>query len=145
MKNLKKLLSDDSVEKLFHFGRFDLAILSRTFGIKIRNIYCTKIASKIVRSYTDRHGLKELCRELLGVEISKHEQTSYWGAEILRNEQLKYAANDVLYLHEIKEKLDVMLQREGRMPQAKKFFKFLEECIVNCDLAGQNYSYIFEH
>ena len=144
-KSLIKLLKDDSVEKIFHFARFDLAILSRTFGIEIHNVYCTKIASKLGRTYTDRHGLKELCRELLGVELNKQEQSSYWGNDSLRQEQLKYAANDVLYLHQLKEKLDKILEREDRLQTAKECFKILENVVVPFDLNNVNFSCVFEH
>lgn len=144
-KNLISLLNDNSIEKIFHFARFDVCILNRAFGINIRNIYCTKIASKLARTYTDRHGLKELCRELIGVEISKHEQTSYWGEVELRDEQLKYAANDVLYLHRIREKLNYMLEREGRLELCKKCFLTLEEVVVQFDLLNKNFSTFFEH
>ena len=129
----------------FHFARFDVCILNKSFGINIKNIYCTKIASKLARTYTDRHGLKELCRELIGVEISKHEQTSYWGDKELRQEQLKYAANDVLYLHRIKEKLNYMLAREGRLDICKECFLTLEKVVVPFDLSNKNFSNFFEH
>ena len=143
--NLKKILIDDSIEKIFHYARFDLAILCKTFDINIHNIYCTKIASKLARTYTERHGLKDLCRELLGVELNKQEQTSYWGAESLRPEQLKYAANDVLYLHRLKEKLDSMLEREQRLDLARKCFKVLEDVVIECEINNRSFAYIFEH
>ncbi len=144
-KNLIKLLEDESIEKIFHFARFDICILNKSFGINIKNVYCTKIASKLARTYTDRHGLKELCRELIGIEISKHEQTSYWGDTDLRQEQLKYAANDVLYLHRIKEKLNYMLVREGRLDICKECFLTLEKVVVPFDLSNKNFSNFFEH
>lgn len=144
-KNLKRILSDNSIEKIFHFARFDLAILNKTFNIKIQNIYCTKIASKLGRTYTDRHGLKELCKELLGIDLNKQEQSSYWGNDSLRQEQLKYAANDVLYLHKIKEKLDVILNREGRLEMAQKCFHTLEDIVVECDITNRDFAYLFEH
>src|SRR5271155_3682326 len=112
--NLERLLTDPQVVKLFHYGRFDMAVLHHAFGVMAAPVYCTKIASKIARTYTDRHGLKDLTRELLGVEISKQQQSSDWGAQTLTDAQLAYAASDVLYLHPLREKLDAMLKREGR-------------------------------
>ena len=123
--NLRKLLDDENVLKLFHFARFDLAVLYQFLQVMPQPLYCTKIVSKLVRTYTERHGLKELCRHLLGVEISKHEQTSDWGAETLTEDQQKYAANDVLYLHKLREKLDEMLEREGRQEVAEASFGYL--------------------
>jgi ribonuclease D len=123
--NLKKLLVDERIEKLFHFARFDVAILEHYLGVQINPIFCTKIASKLVRTYTERHGLKELCRTLLGVEISKQEQSTDWGADVLSDAQLTYAASDVLYLHRLKQKLVDMLEREGRLDFAKAFCAFL--------------------
>ena len=111
--------------KLFHFGRFDIAVLAKTFGVMAAPVYCTKIASKLVRTYTDRHGLKDLVRELLGVEISKQQQSSDWGAATLSDAQLAYAASDVLYLHALRERLDAMLAREGRADLAEACFDFL--------------------
>ena len=122
--NVKKLLQDKDVLKIFHFARFDLAILQKTFNIEIENIYCTKIASKIARTYTDTHGLKVLIKEFFNIDISKKEQSSYWGDNITE-EQLKYASNDVLFLHKIKEKLDKILENEGRKQLAVDCFKFL--------------------
>ena len=116
--NLVKLLTDDSKLKIMHFARFDMAILEKSFNIEINNVYCTKIASKIARTYTDTHGLKVLIREVFGIDVSKREQCSYWGGKI-NEEQLKYAANDVLYLHGIKKYLDNILIREGRMEYAQ--------------------------
>lgn len=112
--HLAALLADPDVLKLFHFGRFDLAVMAHTLGVMARPVYCTKIASKLIRTYTDRHGLKELCRELLGVDLSKAQQSSDWGAETLTEDQKVYAASDVLYLHALKAKLDQTLAREGR-------------------------------
>ena len=123
--NLKRLLENPQTLKLFHYARFDLAILFHSLGITAAPVYCTKVASKLVRTYTDRHGLKDLCRELLGREISKQEQTSDWGAEQLTQAQQEYAARDVLHLHELKAALDAMLVREGRMDLAQACFQFL--------------------
>jgi ribonuclease D len=122
---LKRLLADESVLKLFHFGRFDMAVLKHAFGVMPRPVYCTKVASKLARTFTDRHGLKDLCRELLGIDLSKQQQSSDWGAERLTQEQLNYAASDVLHLHELREKLDAMLVREGRDGLARACFAFL--------------------
>ncbi len=122
--NLKRLLESDC-QKIFHFARFDLAILQYSFCIKIKNIYCTKVASHLVRTYTNKHGLKDLCKELLGVEVSKQEQTSDWGAPILSKDQMRYAANDVLNLRSLKFKLDEMLTRENRHPLANATFAYL--------------------
>jgi ribonuclease D len=132
---LTRLLTDDSVLKIFHFGRFDMAVLNHTFGVMPRPIYCTKIASRIARTFTDRHGLKDLCRELLGIELSKQQQSSDWGAAELTKDQLEYAASDVLYLHALKEKLDAMLMREGREHLARACLAFLPTR-VELDLAG---------
>jgi ribonuclease D len=142
--NLEKLLADPNVLKLFHFGRFDMAILAKTFGIMPEPVYCTKIASKLVRTYTDRHGLKELVRELAGVEISKQQQSSDWGAGALSDAQQAYAASDVLYLHQLKEKLDVMLAREQRTDLAQACFDFLP-ARARLDLAGWPETDIFSH
>lgn len=124
-QNLTRVLNDRSVLKLFHFARFDVAVLLHRFGALTSPIYCTKIASRLVRTYTDRHGLKELCRELIGVELSKHQQSSNWGADELTKAQLEYAASDVLYLHALKEQLDERLAREGRTEIAQTCFDFL--------------------
>ncbi len=132
---LTRLLTDDSVLKIFHFGRFDMAVLNHTFGVMPRPIYCTKIASRIARTFTDRHGLKDLCRELLGIELSKQQQSSDWGAPELTPDQLNYAASDVLYLHALKEKLDAMLMREGREHLARACLAFLPTR-VELDLVG---------
>src|SRR5208282_1213489 len=133
--HLEKLLADPKVLKLFHFGRFDIAMLCHAFGVMASPVYCTKIASKLARTYTDRHGLKDLTRELLGVEISKQQQSSDWGAETLTEAQLAYAASDVLYLHALREKLDAMLKREGRDALARAALAYLPER-VRLDLAG---------
>jgi ribonuclease D len=123
--NLKALLENPDVLKLFHYGRFDIAMLRRYLGADTRPVYCTKIAAKLVRTFTDRHGLKDLCRELLGVELSKQQQTSDWGQEVLTPEQMNYAASDVLHLHGLKAKLDALLKREGRTGLAQACFDFL--------------------
>jgi ribonuclease D len=123
--NLERLLTDPAVLKLFHFGRFDVAALKNAFGVTTAPVYCTKIASKLIRTFTDRHGLKYLLQELIGVDISKQQQTSDWGAEELSEAQLEYAASDVLYLHRLKTDLDLRLQREGRMELAQACFGFL--------------------
>lgn len=133
--NLEKLLADPAVTKLFHFARFDLGILFHTFGVMPQPVYCTKIASRLVRTYTDRHGLKDLSRELLGVDMSKQQQSSDWGADTLTDAQLAYAASDVLHLHALKARLDVMLEREGRTELAAACFRFLP-ARVELDLAG---------
>lgn len=123
--NLKRLLTDPSVVKLFHFARFDVAVLKAYLGVDVSPIWCTKIASKLVRTFTDRHGLKDLVRELLGVELSKQQQSSDWGAPELTEAQLEYAASDVLHLHALQTKLTDMLAREGRLDQAEACFRFL--------------------
>ena len=122
---LKRLLADESVLKLFHFGRFDMAVLRHYFGIMPRPVYCTKVASRLARTFTDRHGLKDLCKELLGIELSKQQQSSDWGAPELTPDQLTYAASDVLHLHALRGKLDAMLKREGREALALACFEFL--------------------
>ncbi len=142
--NLERLLADANVLKLFHFGRFDMATLCHAFGVMPAPVYCTKIASKIARTYTDRHGLKDLTRELIGVEISKQQQSSDWGAEALSEAQLAYAASDVLYLHALRDKLDAMLAREGRDGLARAAFGYLPER-VRLDLAGFAEMDIFAH
>jgi len=142
--NLARMLTDPAVLKLFHFGRFDIAVMARAFGVTTGPVYCTKIASKLVRTYTDRHGLKELCRELLGVEISKQQQSSNWGAEELTPEQQAYAASDVLHLHQLKAELDKRLAREGRTELAKACFHFLPNRAV-LDLIGWAEQDIFSH
>lgn len=123
--NLVRLMADPDILKLFHYGRFDIAMLERTFGVSTAPVWCTKIASKLVRTYTDRHGLKNLVQELLGIDISKQQQTSDWGAADLTNAQLDYAASDVLYLHALKDRLSAILDREGRTELARRLFDFL--------------------
>ncbi len=142
--NLKGLLEDPKVLKLFHFARFDLTALKVTLDIDCAPVYCTKIAAKLVRTFTDRHGLKDLCKELLGIDLSKQQQTSDWGAESLSPEQLKYAATDVLYLHQLKDKLDPVLEREGRRALAEACFQFLPTRAA-LDRLGWNQPDIFEH
>ena len=142
--NLKAMLSDPARLKLFHFARFDLAVLRRDLGVVAAPVYCTKIASKLVRTFTDRHGLKDLCRDLLGVEISKQQQTSDWGADQLSDQQLEYAANDVLYLHDLKARLDALLERQNRTALAAKCFEFLP-IRAELDLAGWAEEDIFAH
>ena len=142
--NLKALLCNEKITKIFHFARFDLAAISRYLEVDCAPVYCTKIASKLVRTYTDRHGLKDLCRELLGAEISKQQQSSDWGAAALSQDQLAYAAADVLYLHELRTKLDGMLEREGRAGLAQACFDFLPTRAA-LDIAGWNDLDIFEH
>lgn len=142
--NLERLVEDPSVLKLFHFGRFDIAAIYNAFGALTAPVYCTKIASKLVRTYTDRHGLKNLLDELLGIDISKLQQMSDWGAETLTQAQLDYAASDVLYLHRLKEKLDERLSREGRTDLAQAAFDFLPTR-ARLDLAGWPETDIFAH
>lgn len=142
--NLRALLADPGVLKLFHFARFDLAALRFYLGVVTAPVYCTKVASKLVRTFTDRHGLKDLCRDLLGVEISKQQQTSDWGSDELTDEQLKYAASDVLHLHALRARLDAMLAREGRTDLARRCFEFLPTR-AELDLAGWEDPDIFAH
>lgn len=142
--NLERLLADPAVLKLFHFGRFDIAALYHAFGTLAAPVYCTKIASKLIRTYTDRHGLRYLLQELLGVDISKHQQTSDWGAEALTEAQLDYAASDVLYLHRLRAVLDAHLAREGRTDLAQACFDFLP-ARARLDLAGWPEIDIFAH
>jgi len=142
--NLKRLLSDPKVIKLFHYARFDVAMFRRHLGVMTSPIYCTKIASKLVRTYTDRHGLKDLVKELLNVDMSKEQQSSDWGAPDLTEKQLAYAASDVAHLHRLKEVLDGMLAREGRTALAKACFDFLPTR-VELDLAGWPDTDIFAH
>jgi len=142
--NLKKILEDNDIKKIFQFARFDLAVLNYYLKADINNVYCTKIASKIGRTYTDKHGLKDLCKELLNIELSKQMQSSDWGSETLTEQQVNYAASDVLYLHKIKEELDKILIRENRMELAEHCFKFLKYR-VTLDLAGWNNQDIFAH
>ena len=142
--NLKALLTDKAVTKIFHYARFDIAAIQTYLGVWCEPVYCTKIASILVRTYTDRHGLKDLCRDLLGVEISKQQQSSDWGAEKLTADQLRYAANDVNHLHALKERLDALLVREGRVALAEACFDFLPYR-AGLDLAGWADEDIFEH
>lgn len=142
--NLKALIADTAVEKIFHYGRFDVAILSRDLGIDVTPVFCTKIASGLVRTYTDRHGLKDICRELLGVDISKQQQSSDWASDELTQAQLDYAASDVLYLHQLKNILSARLFRENRFDMAKACFDFLPTRAA-LDLAGWNDVDIFSH
>ena len=142
--NLRRLLADPSVTKLFHFARFDVAMFRRYLELTCAPIYCTKIASKLVRTYTDRHGLKDLVRELLNIELSKEQQSSDWGAAELTEKQLAYAASDVAHLHALKEILDTMLAREGRTQLAKSCFEFLP-ARAELDLAGWEEIDIFAH
>jgi ribonuclease D len=124
--NLKKLLNDENIQKIFHFARFDVAVIKKHLEIDIKNIYCTKIASKLVRTYSDAHGLKALCKELIGIDLSKEQQSSDWASQTISEDQIKYAASDVLYLHRLKENLDEMLKREERLEVANQCFKFLQ-------------------
>ena len=142
--NLKKMLTDPGTTKLFHFARFDITMFRRHLGIDCKPVYCTKIASKLVRTSTDKHGLKDLVRELLGVDLSKEQQSSDWGARELTEKQLAYAANDVAYLHQLKTALDAMLEREGRTHLAKACFDFLPSR-AELDLAGWEDTDIFAH
>jgi ribonuclease D len=142
--NLKRMLADPNVLKLFHFARFDMAMFRRHLDVVTAPVYCTKIASKLVRTYTDRHGLKDLVKELLGVDMSKEQQSSDWGAPELTEKQLAYAASDVAYLHKLKAALDAMLEREGRTQLAKACFNFLPARVA-LDLAGWPEVDIFAH
>jgi len=142
--NLKALLADKTVEKIFHFGRFDVAILSRDLEIDVSPVFCTKIASGLVRTYTDRHGLKDICRELLGVDLSKQQQSSDWASDELTQAQLDYAASDVLYLHQLKNILSARLYRENRFEMAQACFDFLPTRAA-LDLAGWGDVDIFSH
>ena len=142
--NLKRLLADPAVLKLFHFGRFDIAMFALHLGVTTAPVYCTKIASKLARTYTDRHGLKDLVRELLGLEISKAQQSSDWGQALLSPDQVAYAASDVLYLHQLKARLDAMLAREGRASLAQACFDFLP-ARAQLDLAGWEDIDVFAH
>jgi ribonuclease D len=142
--NLCKLLTDEKVLKLFHFGRFDIAALHKAFGATAAPVYCTKIASRLVRTYTDRHGLAKLLQELLGIDISKQQQSSDWGADTLTEAQIEYAASDVLYLHRLRDALDAMLEREGRLELAQACFDFLP-VRAKLDLIGWPETDIFAH
>ena len=142
--NLKALLANPNVTKIFHFARFDLAVLFHTFGVMPQPVYCTKIASRLSRTYTDRHGLKDLVREVLNIDLSKQQQSSDWGAQGLTEAQLAYAASDVLHLHGLRERLDAMLVREGRTELAKACFEFLP-ARAKLDLGGWEAEDIFAH
>ena len=142
--NLTQLLADPAILKIFHFARFDLGVLQQTFGVMATPVYCTKIASRLARTYTDKHGLKDLTRELLGIEVSKQQQSSDWGADELTDAQASYAASDVLHLHALKAKLDSMLVREQRAELAEACFRFLPDR-VRLDLAGWAPEDIFAH
>jgi ribonuclease D len=143
-KNIERLLADPKVTKLFHFARFDIAVLYKAFSVMAAPVYCTKIASKLARTYTDRHGLKDLTRELLGIELSKQQQSSDWGGETLSDAQLSYAASDVLHLHALRARLDTMLKRENRLEIAKACFDFLP-ARAHLDLMGWADSDLFSH
>jgi ribonuclease D len=142
--NLKRILGDPAILKIFHFARFDLGALQRALGVMPAPVYCTKIASRIARTYTDKHGLKDLVRDILSIELSKQQQLSDWGAEALTDAQITYAASDVLHLHALKEKLDAMLVREGRAELAAACFRFLPDR-ARLDLAGWAGEDIFAH
>jgi ribonuclease D len=142
--NLQALLADPHVLKLFHFGRFDIAILRQYLGVLAAPVYCTKIASKLVRTFTDRHGLKDLCHDLLGIDLSKQQQSSDWGAARLTPEQLRYAATDVEHLHALRQRLNEMLAREGRLELAQACFAFLP-IRAQLDISGFAEAEIFEH
>lgn len=142
--NLKAVLDDSSLTKLFHYARFDVAVIETYLGVVCEPVYCTKIASRLTRTYTDKHGLKHLCKEILGVDLSKEQQSSDWGADVLSAEQVKYAASDVLYLHQLKQRLDTMLEREGRTELAAQCFDFIStRCRL--DLEGWPDFDIFSH
>lgn len=142
--NLKALLADPAITKIFHFARFDVAALKHYLGVDVTPLYCTKIASKLTRTYTDKHGLKDLVRELLGIEINKLQQSSDWGAHVLSDAQKQYAAQDVLYLHEVRARLDQMLRREGREDWANACFRFIPTRAA-LDLAGWGEDDVFAH
>ena len=142
--NLKRLLGDASIMKIFHFARFDLGMLYNTLGVMAEPVFCTRTASRLARTYTDKHGLKDLARELLGIDMSKQQQSSDWGAANLTDAQLAYASSDVLHLHALKDKLEIMLAREGRTELAAACFRFLPDR-VRLDLAGWAGEDIFDH
>jgi ribonuclease D len=142
--NLKALLTNPGVVKIFHFARFDVAVLKHYLGVDVAPLYCTKIASKLTRTYTDRHGLKDLIKELLGIELNKQQQSSDWGAHVLSDAQKQYAAQDVIYLHELKTRLDQMLAREGRIDVARACFAFVPARAA-LDLAGWTEEDVFAH
>ena len=142
--NLKALFSDTKVTKIFHYARFDVAVIKHYLGVDVSPLYCTKIASKLTRTYTDRHGLKDLVKELLGIELNKQQQSSDWGAHMLSDPQKQYAAQDVLYLHELKTRLDQMLAREGREAVARACFDFIPTRAA-LDLSGWTEEDVFAH
>ena len=142
--NLKRLLGDPSVTKIFHYARFDVAVLFHAFGVMAQPVYCTKIASRLARTYTDRHGLKDIVRELLNIDLSKQQQSSDWGSDTLSEAQVAYAASDVLHLHDLRDRLDAMLVRAGRMELAKACFAFLPTR-AQLDLQGWGEEDIFAH
>ena len=142
--NLKVLLADPKITKIFHFARFDIAVLFHTFGVMSQPVYCTKIASRLVRTFTDRHGLRDLCKDLLNIDLSKQQQSSDWGMPNLTEEQLRYAASDVLHLHGLRSRLDAMLAREGREALARACFEFLPHRVL-LDLEGWSEQDIFAH
>jgi ribonuclease D len=142
--NLKALLANPAVTKIFHFARFDVAVLKHYLGVDTYPLYCTKITSKLVRTYTDRHGLKDLIKELLGIELNKQQQSSDWGSHVLSEAQKQYAAQDVIYLHEVKARLDQMLEREGRAALAKSCFDFIPTRAA-LDLGGWPEEDVFAH
>jgi ribonuclease D len=141
---LKRLLADRDILKLFHFARFDLAMLYHNLGVMAVPVYCTKIASRLARTFTDRHGLRDLCKDLVNIDLSKQQQSSDWGAETLTEEQLRYAASDVLHLHALRDRLDAMLVREGREGLARACFEFLPQRVL-LDLGGWSEQDIFAH
>jgi len=142
--NLKRLMADTSVTKIFHYARFDIGMIARHLGILTEPVFCTKIASRLTRTYTDRHGLKDICRELLSVDLSKQQQSSDWGAAELSDAQLEYAASDVLYLHALKERFEALLQRENRSHLADACFRFVPARAL-LDIAGWSEEDIFAH
>ncbi len=142
--NLTALFVDPNVTKIFHYARFDVAVIRHYLGIDVAPLYCTKIASKLTRTYTDRHGLKDLIKELLGIELNKQQQSSDWGAHVLSDAQKQYAAQDVIYLHELKSRLDQMLEREGRLDIARACFDFVPVRAA-LDLAGWTEEDVFAH
>lgn len=142
--NLKALFADPAVTKIFHYARFDVAVIKHYLGVDVAPLYCTKIASKLTRTYTDRHGLKDLVKELLGIELNKQQQSSDWGAHMLSDPQKQYAAQDVLYLHELKSRLDQMLAREGREAVARACFDFIPTRAA-LDLSGWTEEDVFAH
>jgi ribonuclease D len=142
--HLRRLLGDPGVTKLFHFARFDLAMIHHYLGVMALPVYCTKIASRLARTFTDRHGLRDLCKDVLNVDLSKQQQSSDWGAPTLTEEQLRYAASDVLHLHALRHRLDAMLAREGREPLARAAFDFLPHRVL-LDLGGWAEQDIFAH